>query len=120
MIDIKLRLKNLKMNQVDFAAKCGVSGVQVSKWVNGHAEVPIYAQNILNLIEKIGRDQLLDKLTNLANILTDGHYTICKFTTNYRVGLGTPADRDFIDKMAEGKTLNEAISNLLNKITTVA
>jgi hypothetical protein len=32
-------------------------------------------------------------------MISDGHYTICKFTTNYRVGMGTSADRECIDKM---------------------
>jgi transcriptional regulator with XRE-family HTH domain len=118
--DLKSRLSKLNMSQNDFAQKCGVSSVQVSKWANGHAITPVYAESILSLMESSGSDILLDKLTQLANILADGHYTICKFTTNYRVGLGTPSDRDCIDKMAEGKTLSEAINNLLKKFKTLA
>jgi len=42
-----------------------------------------------------------------------GHLTIFKFTTNWRVSLGTPYDdgqtRHFIDCAVEGKTLMEAL-----------
>ena len=117
---LRSRLLSLNMNQNDFAQKCGVSSVQVSKWANGHAITPVYAESILSLMESADFDILLDKLTQLANILSDGHYTICKFTTNYRVGLGTPNDRECINKMAEGKTLSEAIKNLLEKFQTLA
>lgn len=119
-MELKNRLVAMGLSQADFAVKCGVSSVQVSKWVNGHATTPAYAESILSLMESSGHDALLDKLTQLANIIADGHYTICKFTTNYRVGLGTPADREFIDRMTEGKTLNEAIKNLLEKFQSLA
>jgi transcriptional regulator with XRE-family HTH domain len=118
--EIKSRLKKLNLNQEEFAKKCGVSSVQVSKWVNGHAPTPVYAENILNLMESSGQDELIEKLTQLANILTDGHYTICKFTTNYRVSLGTPTEREHFDNMADGQTLNEAIKNLLKKYQELA
>ena len=116
--NLKLKLKLLKTNQVVFASKCGVSEVQVSKWVNGHAEVPEYAQTIIELLENARTEDAIKKLTGLADLVSDGHYTICKFTSNYRVGLGTPADREFIDKMAVGSTIEEAISSLFNKVTT--
>lgn len=118
--NLKGRLDSLNLTQEKFARKCGVSTVQVSKWANGHATTPVYAENILNLLESSGHDELIEKLTQLANLLSDGHYTICKFTTNYRVGLGTPADREQFDKMADGKTLNEAIKNLLKRFQDLA
>ena len=114
--DLKLTLKSLKTNQTEFASKCGVSEVQVSKWVNGHAEVPEYAKTIIELLENAKTDNAIKKLTDLANMISDGHYTICKFTTNYRVGLGTPAERECIDKMAVGSTVEEAIVNLFDKV----
>jgi len=114
--DLKLKLKALKMSQVEFSSQCGVSEVQVSKWINGHTEVPDYAKTIIGLFENATEASAIKKLKALANLLSDGHYTICKFTTNYRVGLGTPADRDFIDKMSEGSTIIEAISSLLEKV----
>lgn len=114
--DLKSKLKSINVSQVKFAIQCGVSEVQVSKWVNGHADVPEYAKTIIKLVEEKNEKSLIERLTNLANAVSDGHYTMCKFTTNYRVGLGTPSERDSIDKMAVGKTLNEAINNLLDKV----
>lgn len=120
MTELKERISRLKINQTEFAIQCGVTPVQVSKWANGHSKIPAYAESILRLLESSGGDLYLNKLTQLANLLADGHYTICKFTTNYRVSLGTPADRDFIDKMAEGKTMNEAIESLLKRFKDIA
>ncbi len=114
--DLKLKLKALRMNQIEFASKCGISEVQVSKWINGHTEVPDYAETIIGLFESGAEATAIMKLTALADLLADGHYTICKFTTNYRVSLGTPADREFIDKMSEGASITEAITNLLEKV----
>lgn len=48
-----------------------------------------------------------------------GHLTILKFTTNWRVGYGTPNDdghvRDSIELMPEGKTLREALNAFIAK-----
>jgi transcriptional regulator with XRE-family HTH domain len=114
--ELKVKLKSLRVSQVKFAVQCGVSEVQVSKWANGHSDVPEYANTILKLIEENKEKSSIEKLTNLANVVSDGHFTLCKFTTNYRVGLGTPSERASIDKMAEGKTVSEAIDNLLSKV----
>ncbi|SMD01605.1 Helix-turn-helix [Desulfocicer vacuolatum DSM 3385] len=117
---LKKKLKALKMSQVEFASKCGVSDVQVSKWINEHIDVPHYAITIVEMIDELKTESAINKLKALANTVSDGHYTICKFTTNYRVGLGTPADRDFIDKMADGNSIEEAILKLLDRIREVA
>lgn len=62
-------------------------------------------------------DKLLEQLENYANKYYDGHYTILKFTTNWKVGFGTVNERDQIDKLEGFKTLKEAIVNcLLNDI----
>lgn len=119
-IEFVEHLKVLGLTQSEFSSKCGVTSVQVSKWANGHSTVPQYAITILDLLHEKMNDALIKKLTELANLLTDGHYTILKFTTNYRVGLGTPSERDCINKMVEGKTLNEAISSLLDKTRKVS
>ncbi|NQY35600.1 MAG: hypothetical protein HRT37_11625 [Alteromonadaceae bacterium] len=117
--ELKNKLNSINVSQVRFAIQCGVSGVQVSKWVNGHADVPEYAKTIIKLLEEKKEKSSIEKLTNLANAVADGHYTLCKFTNNYRVGLGTPSERDSINKMVAGKTLNEAIDNLLSKVSGV-
>jgi hypothetical protein len=49
----------------------------------------------------------------------DGHLTIMRFTGNWRVAFGTPAPcdieewRDEIEEMAQGETLDEAITSAL-------
>jgi len=54
----------------------------------------------------------------------DGHLTILKFTTNWRVGYGTPSDDghlwDSIELMAEGKTLREALNAFITKEDQIA
>jgi hypothetical protein len=54
-------------------------------------------------------------LVKVANEDHDGHFTIMKFTTNWRVGFGTPYDRYDIDDMVEGKSLVEAATACLKK-----
>ena len=49
--------------------------------------------------------KLLKELTAAADQTCGGHFTIMKFTTNWRVGFGTPLSRCDIDQMWEGKTL---------------
>lgn len=61
--------------------------------------------------------ELLLKLTELANTQADGHYTIAKFTTNYRVLLGTPMEWNDWEAVPPGKTLEEAIGQCLLQYT---
>lgn len=60
----------------------------------------------------------LELLTRLAEAGADGHFTILKFTTNWRVALKTPNlytgdGSEEIQRWATGQTLDEAITNLL-------
>lgn len=49
-----------------------------------------------------------------ADSFYDGHFTIMKFTTEYKFSFGhQPSCREDIDKMATGKTLREAVNNFL-------
>ena len=57
--------------------------------------------------------QLLSLLTARADTNHDGHLTIMKFTTNWRVGFGTVSDRDDIGKLAEGSTFEDAAGKVL-------
>lgn len=53
-------------------------------------------------------------LQKIADNLYDGHFTIMKFTTNWRVSFGhTPNDRDLIHQMPVGKTFDEAVDNAI-------
>ena len=56
---------------------------------------------------------LLSDLNDIANQHFDGHLTVLKFTTNWRVGFGTPEYRDDIEAMSEGKTFREAAGKAL-------
>jgi hypothetical protein len=60
---------------------------------------------------------LMDSLIQLANEKSDGHMTIMKFTTNWRVSLGTPSEadglREDIDQMPVGKSFAEAARKVL-------
>ena len=63
----------------------------------------------------------LDLFKEIANEQFDGHYTVMKFTTNYRVAFGTIMANDYcelrevIQGMAEGKTLEEACRSVWKK-----
>jgi hypothetical protein len=60
--------------------------------------------------------KLIAELIEAANRRFDGHLTILKFTTNWRVALHTPIDRYDIDKMTAGRTFEEAASKLLSAL----
>lgn len=53
-------------------------------------------------------EQLLKVLVHIATESYDGHFTIMKFTTNWRVGFGTPEGREAIQELSNGKTFEEA------------
>ena len=56
----------------------------------------------------------IDKLIEVANKEYDGHFTLLKFTTNWRCSFGTVNDTLAASYyMAKGKTMNEAIENCL-------
>ena len=57
----------------------------------------------------------IDKLELLAQIFTKGHYSIFRFSSNYRVCLGTAQELNAIaDLRCEGKTLDEAVEKVIN------
>ena len=67
----------------------------------------------------------LDLFKEIANEQFDGHYTVMKFTTNYRVAFGTLHANDYdelrevIHGMAEGKTLEEACKKCVEASTSL-
>ena len=67
----------------------------------------------------------LDLFKEIANEQFDGHYTVMKFTTNYRVAFGTIHANDYdelrkvIQGMAEGKTLEEACKRCVEESTSL-
>jgi hypothetical protein len=63
-------------------------------------------------------EKLLDQLEQRAINYYGGHYTIFRFTTNWKVCLGTAECRDDIEELEGFKTLKEAIVNcLLNDLS---
>ena len=58
-------------------------------------------------------DYLMKLSIDYANRHYDGHLTIMKFTTNWKVTFGTPNSRGEIDRMATGKTIEEALFNAM-------
>jgi hypothetical protein len=58
-------------------------------------------------------NQLLNTLMKVAKVRHGGHFAIMKFTTNWRVCFGTPADRDDIQEMPVGDTFAEAAAKAL-------
>jgi hypothetical protein len=56
---------------------------------------------------------LLAKLQRRALIDFDGHLTILRFTTNWRVGFITPDERGDIDGIPVGRTFEEAANAAL-------
>ncbi len=60
--------------------------------------------------------KLLERLIVAANQNFDGHLSILKFTTNWRVSFKTPDGRDDIAEMEVGRTFEEAAQKLLSTI----
>lgn len=76
--------------------------------------------------------ELLKRIEKIADEHHDGHFTIMKFTTNWRVCFGTPFNDPLMDlditksdpvyeytvpAMPKGKSLELAIKNLIKKET---
>jgi hypothetical protein len=59
--------------------------------------------------------QLFQKLQEVADEISDGHLTILKFTTNWRIGFETPTGREDIDVMASGSSFAGAARRALEQ-----
>jgi hypothetical protein len=60
-------------------------------------------------------DNLMRELERIAKEHFDGHFTVMRFTTNWRVWFGTPSVRGDIQAAPVGKTFAEAAGNALEK-----
>lgn len=58
-------------------------------------------------------EELLNKVTDYANEYFDGHFTLMKFTTNWRACYGTVTSREEVSQMVEGRSQSEALASLL-------
>lgn len=66
------------------------------------------------------KERLFQTLIDIANSEYDGHFTLMKFTTNWRCCFGTVEEYDRLDnpqieQMAKGKTMEIAIRNCILK-----
>lgn len=57
--------------------------------------------------------EAFEKLVELAKQWADGHFTICRFTTNWRVAFYTPQGRCDVCRMFEGKTFVDAVAHAI-------
>jgi hypothetical protein len=60
---------------------------------------------------------LLEAAIALARLISDGHLTIMRFTTNWRVGFFTADHRAENSALSEGATLAEALCNAIKDVT---
>jgi hypothetical protein len=56
---------------------------------------------------------LLNQLVAVACERHHGHLTVMRFTTNWRIGFGTPRERHDISRMPKGATFNDAARSAL-------
>lgn len=55
----------------------------------------------------------LQELIRIADEKHDGHFTLMKFTTNWRCSFGTIGWGRSVNQMASGKTMEQAIENCI-------
>ena len=67
-------------------------------------------------MKHITDQELMHRLEAAADALFDGHVTIMRFTTNWRVGFHTPFDYFDIQTMAVGRTFAEAARRALAEL----
>lgn len=72
-------------------------------------EIMISGDTIEKVIENTLRIELLKQAREIAKERYDGHFTLMRFTTNWRFCFGQPFNYDEIQMMAGGKTMIEAI-----------
>jgi hypothetical protein len=61
-------------------------------------------------------NESMEKLILIANYKYSGHFTLMKFTTNWRCCFGTMLESlQGTQYMAEGKTMQEAINNCIDE-----
>lgn len=59
-------------------------------------------------------NNLLSQVIEHANKNYDGHFSLFKFTTNWRVCYGTVCSRGDIGQMHYGNTMDEVLQKLIN------
>lgn len=49
----------------------------------------------------------------VAKNVSDGHFTLMRFTTNWRCGFYTAETKEEINNLSEGRTKEEAVTNAI-------
>jgi hypothetical protein len=57
--------------------------------------------------------ETMTRLVKIADAKFDGHLSVLKFTTNWRVGFVTPEGREAIEEMHVGETFDDAATKAL-------
>lgn len=63
---------------------------------------------------------VLKECERIANEKYDGHFTIMKFTTNWKFCFGQPYNYEEIQLMATGQTMEEAIDKGIKENTNAS
>lgn len=72
-------------------------------------QIIMTGKTVEEAIENALRLELLKQAEEIAKEKYDGHFTLMRFTTNWRFCFGQPYDYNEIQAMAGGKTMIEAI-----------
>ena len=73
--------------------------------------VQIYPESALEEMPIVS--DAISRLEAVAKEIADGHFTVMRFTTNWRVSFGTPGNRYDISKMFVATTLEEAVEKAI-------
>lgn len=63
----------------------------------------------------VDTDEIFKKMTEIADRYYDGHFTLMKFTTNWKCGFTTPNDWLDIQELCTGKTQDQAMILAIQK-----
>lgn len=93
--------------------KYQASAFKAVQFLKGEFPWDVIQEDVLPAL--IGREgkKVLEQLIEIANRDFDGHFTLLKFTTNWRCCFGTVSDYDYVQQMAAGKTMEEAIQRCI-------
>lgn len=78
-------------------------------------QIMVSGGTIEEAIENAIKFELLKMCEEIAKEKYDGHFTLMRFTTNWRFCFGQPYDYNEIQAMAGGKTMIEAIQRGINE-----
>lgn len=105
--DSSLYIRRLKKKYQDGAKKA----IQLLR-----GEIPLEELRVKFLPAMIGTEgkKVLEVLIEIAERDYDGHFSLLKFTTNWRCCFGTVSEYWHIEQMAVGKTMEEAIQRCID------